>query len=185
MRLDQLAAEAGDRVRIQWRSFLLRPRPEERTVEAFREYTTSWRRPAALEAGARFTVWEGGEPPSHSLPAAIGGKVAESFGAAAFDRFHHRLLEAYFAENRTISDPTVLAEVASESDLDPAAFATRYEADRERLAGAVIDDHNQALERGITAVPTVVVDDDLVLPGALDLEAYRRIVDRLGDRDRR
>ena len=136
MRLDQLAAEVGDRVEIEWRSFLLRPRPEERTVEAFREYTTSWSRPAAMEPAARFRVWEGGEPPSHSLPSAIGGKVAESFGSEAFDRFHHRLLEAYFAENRTISDPEVLAAVAGEAGLDARAFAERFESDRESASRA-------------------------------------------------
>ena len=35
----------------------------------------------------------------------------------------------------------------------------------------MIDDHNEAIERGINAVPTVVIADDLALPGALDLDA--------------
>lgn len=181
MRLDQLTAEVGDAVEIEWRSFMLRATPEERSVEAFRSYTESWNRPASMEPAARFRVWEGATPPSHSLPPAMAGKVAETFGAEAFDRFHHLLLDAYFAQNRTISDRDVLLAVADEADLDPVEFAERYDADRQSLAGSVIDDHNDAIERGINAVPTVVVNDELVLPGALDLDAYRRIVDRLGN----
>ena len=46
VRLRTLEREGA--VRLEWRSFLLRPRPDpERTLEKFRAYTQSWRRPAA------------------------------------------------------------------------------------------------------------------------------------------
>lgn len=168
-------------MQVEWRSFLLRPRPQEQTAEKFRAYTQSWMRPASMEPAARFRVWEGDEAPTHSIPPAIAGKVAETFGRPAFDRFHRGLLDAYFAQNRTISDPDVIVAVATETGLDGDEFARRFDRDRQLHAGAVIDDHNEAIEQGINAVPSVVVNDELVLPGALDLDAYRRVVNRLGN----
>ena len=82
---------------VRWKSFLLRPYPEPRTLEEFRAYTESWRRPAAQEDAGRFTVWSTEEPPpSHSVPPAIAAKAAARQGADAFARYHRALMENYF-----------------------------------------------------------------------------------------
>lgn len=181
MRLDEVRRRAGDVLQVEWRAFLLRPQPEARPLDRFRRYTESWRRPAAAEPGAEFRVWDGdAAPPSHSLPPAIGGKVAATFGAEAFDRFHLALMRAYFAENRTVSERAVILDVAAHVGIDPAEFAARLDRDGDRLAGAVVDDHRAALAAGIAAVPTVVVDDEYVLTGALGVEQYLKVVARLG-----
>ncbi|MDG2113919.1 MAG: hypothetical protein P8N02_15055, partial [Actinomycetota bacterium] len=79
MRLDELARREGDDISIEWKSFLLRPAPEERSREDFADYTTKWERPAGLEPKTDFRFpWSGDEPPESSLPSAVAGKVAGS-----------------------------------------------------------------------------------------------------------
>lgn len=185
MRLDQLSEWAGDRLTISWRSFLLRPRPEERSVEAFTRYTGSWGRPAAMEPSITFNQWSGEhEPPSHSLPTSVAGKLAEQYGADEFDRFHHGLMEAYFTHNRTVSDTEVILDVAGSSGLPVDDFATRLADEHDTLVRAVIDDHNQAVDRGVGGVPAVVVNDSFPVTGAQDLDLYRRIVETQSAADR-
>src|SRR5262249_3695061 len=59
VRLHRVAEEFGDRVVIEWRSYLLRPYPDAtRTLEKFRAYTRSWERPAAEPDAPVFRVWE-------------------------------------------------------------------------------------------------------------------------------
>jgi predicted DsbA family dithiol-disulfide isomerase len=179
VRIEQVQAEVGDGLRVEWRSFMLRPEAEERSLEKFRRYAQSWTRPAAAEPDAEFSLWPGTTaPPSHSLPPLVATKVAGSFGDDAFARYHHALFRAYFLDNRTVSDPSVLRDVAEGIGLDGAEFATRFERDNAEFAAAVVADHRAALAEGIAAVPSVMVDHKHVLTGALATDAYRRIVDR-------
>jgi predicted DsbA family dithiol-disulfide isomerase len=182
LRLDALQQEVGDVLAVEWRSFLLRPRADERTVEAFTRYTEHWARPGAAEPLATFHTWSGEHaPPSHSMPSAIAGKaVLHAFGADAFHRFHLALMYAYFTDNRTISDRAVILDVAERVDLDAALLGARIDADADALEAEVVADHKDALAHGIAAVPTVVIGDEYMLQGALGLEQYRKVVSRLG-----
>lgn len=181
MRLDELAAEEGDGVTIEWRSFLLRPAAEERDLGEFTAYTASWERPAGMEPRARFTTpWSGAnDPPSHSLPAAVAGKVVQRMFAESFDEFHHRLMDAYFVENRTISERSVLVEVAGEAGVDEAVFASFYDDQWQPLARAAYEEHNQAINAGINGVPAVVVDNTYLVSGAVDTDHYRQVLARV------
>ena len=59
----------------------------------------------------------------------------------------------------------------------------RHLVDNERVyATAVINEHNAAIEQGVTAVPTIVLDDVLPVQGAQDLESYERWIERLLER---
>jgi predicted DsbA family dithiol-disulfide isomerase len=176
VRLEQLAELEGDGVEIEWRSFLLRPEAEERDPEKFATYTKSWERPAGLEPAAKFnTPWSGEHaPPSHSMPAAVAGKVAMAFGPEATKAFHEALLNAYFVENRTISERSVLVEVAGEAGIDREKFGELYDAHQVPLTQRVIEDHNLAINSGVTGVPAVVVDGRYLIGGAVDVEEYQR-----------
>ena len=90
MRLRRIEDEFGDRVTVEWRAFLLRPRPDaSRTLETFRAYTRSWMRPAAEPDGGTFRVWATDEgPPSHSVPAHLIAKAAATIGPQAFRAMH-------------------------------------------------------------------------------------------------
>lgn len=176
MRLEKIAEEFGGSCVIEWKSFLLRPHPEPKPLDAFRRYTESWRRPAAEPESGRFTVWSTDEaPPSHSVPPAIAAKAAARQGPQAFARYHRGLMESYFHHNRNITEPENLVRIAGEATLDVPAFV---EALRDPALGReVVDDHNEAVSLGISGVPTVIVDGRWKLTGAQPREVYRRIVE--------
>lgn len=180
MRVEQLAEHFGDQIEIEWKSFLLRTEPKARSLEKFVEYTHSWQRPASTEPLTNYTTpWASGdEPPTSSLPAQVAWKVAKLFGADAQDRYHQALLVAYFTDNRTISDPEVLGDIAEECDLNRDEFAAALAEHGNRLAQEVIDEHNAAIQREIGAVPTVLIGDVFPIPGAQELDTYVRYIER-------
>lgn len=181
VRLEEVKRAARDALVVEWRSFLLRPRAEARPLDRFRQYAQSWRRPAEAEPRAGFRMWDGdAEPPSHSLPPAIAGKVAASFGGDAFDRFHLALMRAYFVENRTVSERAVALSVAAEAGLDAGEFAARLDMHAQEFADMAVAEHKDALARGIAAVPAVVVAGEYVLTGAMSVEQYSKVVARFG-----
>jgi predicted DsbA family dithiol-disulfide isomerase len=177
-RLHRLADEFGDRLALEWRSFLLRPSPDRsRTLEQFRSYTRSWARPAAEPDAPVFRPWESDAgPPSHSMPPHLVAKAAATFGREAFDRMHARLLEAYFADNRDITDADTLHALWTEAGLPAADFGRCAD---QGLLEAVVREHNQAVALGLTGVPAVqLAGNDVAVPGALPYESYRRWVAR-------
>jgi predicted DsbA family dithiol-disulfide isomerase len=178
VRLRAIEDEFGDAVEISWRSFLLRPRPEPRSMEQFRVYTRSWLRPAAEADAGTFRVWSSDEgPPSHSLPPQLVAKAAATLGPEAFARMHAALWRAYFTENRDVTSRATLRQLWAETDLPAAAF-DRAEGDD--VVQATLAEHNEAVRAGVTGVPTVrAVGHDVAIAGALPLETYRRWVRRL------
>jgi len=177
VRLRALAPEYGDRLVITWRSFLLRPRPERRTLDEFRAYTRSWLRPAAEEPTATFRVWSTEEgPPTHSVPPHLAAKAAAQFGPDAFTRMHDALLDAYFVQNRDVTREATLRALWSEVGLPDAAFDRLSDP---AIADQVIAEHNDAVRSGITSVPAAMLaGSDAAIPGALPMDVYRRWIDR-------
>ena len=179
VRLQQLETELEGRIELEFRSFLLRPQPSPgRDLEVFRSYTQSWQRPAAEPDSGTFRVWEGDAgPPSHSVPPHRVAKAAAILGVPEFRAMHERLLHAYFAENRDISDTDTLALLWREAGLDPAAFARHEDP---ALHEQVLDEHRAALELGINGVPSVVIEgQDVPITGAHPLSLYRRWLGRV------
>ena len=176
MRLDELADQEGDAITIEWKSFLLRPQPEQRSLAEFTEYTKSWERPAGLEPKAEFnSPWSGSSPPpSHSLPAAIAGKTAATFSQETWRRYHNKLLRAYFIENRDVSSSDVLLQVAHEADIDTDAFEEVRTSNQEHFEKQVFAEYNEALSSGITGVPAIVIDNKFLISGAVEVEQYQK-----------
>ena len=178
MRLRRIEVELGDRVTLEWRTFLLRPTPDaSRTLEAFRAYTQSWLRPAAEPEGGTFRVWATEEgPPSHSVPPHVVAKAAAQLGRTAFQAMHDRLLHAYFAENRDITKAGTLLALWRDAGLPDTEFARAADED---VLREVVDQHNDAVRREVTGVPTVMmVGNDVPIVGAMPYETYRRWVTR-------
>ncbi len=184
-RLHLMKEELGDGLELEWRSYLLRPRPEPgRDLEKFMRYTQSWMRPAAEPDSPTFRVWETTEgPPSHSVPAHLVAKAAGRISEEAFGRMHERLLQAYFVENRDISDAAVLRELWDELELPEEGFAVLADPAAEReLVEQILAEHNEALEVSITGVPAVrVADHDAFVMGAQPMDVYRHWIGRLRD----
>ena len=145
-------------------------------MAAFTEYTKSWERPASLEPLAQFsTPWSGeNPPPSHSLPAAVAGKTAATFGEAAWRRYHYQMLRAYFTKNHDISDSDVLLNLAQEVDIDKHIFEKTLEANREIFESQIFAEHNEALSNGVNGVPAVVIGNKDLISGAVEINHYKK-----------
>ena len=178
VRIRRLEEEFGDQLEVTYRSFLLRPEPDpRRTLEQFRRYTESWLRPAADADAGTFRVWASDAgPPSHSVPPHLVAKAAATLGRDAFRTMHERLLHAYFAESRDITDAATLQAIWAEAGLPPAEFARSADP---MLRHAVLAEHAAALEAGVTGVPAVQMEGrDTALVGAHPIETWRRWIAR-------
>lgn len=177
VRLEALREKYRGELELEYRSFLLRPRPGARDLEKFRRYTESWRRVAADEPAGEFRVWQGDAgPPSHSIPPHLVAKAAATLGPEAFARMHARLLHAYFAENLDVTDDATLAGLWKDAGLDEAAFERREDP---ALLQRVLEEHNGAIEAGVNGVPAVMIDgQDIPLTGALPVEMFDRWIQR-------
>ena len=181
MRVDEIAEAFGDKVKIEWRSFMLRTEPKTTSRDKFVHYTNSWQRCAEAEPQAAFTTpWASeADGPSSSLPAQVAWKAASTFGDDAKEKMKQALMHAYFVDNRNISDEGELIDIAVSIGLDRDEFITILAEQSRPLAMAVIDEHNDAINNGITAVPTVLVDGMLPIPGAQEFSVYERMIERM------
>ena len=89
------------------------------------------------------------------------------------DRFHDRLMDAYWSEATNIGDPDELRRLAAEAGLD-AQDVERVIADPSAYLDLVESSTREALSIGINAVPAFVLDRRLIVLGAHPLEVFRR-----------
>ncbi len=177
-RLAALEREFGSSLVLNWKSFLLRPRPEPgRDLEKFRRYTESWQLAAAEEPAARFQVWSSDEgPPTHSVPAHLVAKAAAELGPDVFARMHAALLRAYFEQSRDISWEPTLAALWREAGLPEEGLARARDPE---LLRRVIAEHDEAVELGAGGVPAVrLAGSDVAVTGAQPAESYRRWIQK-------
>lgn len=180
MRLDKLVEMMGDRIELTRRAFLLRGEPKTGDRDEFIEYTKSWLNPAAQEPEATFTVWASDEAqPGSSLPAQVAYKAVEAVAPERAKEYHDRLLRGYFAENRNIGESDVLLELAEDIGIARDAVSDVATNRRDELTQTVIDEHNSAIQRQVTAVPTVLFEGTFAVPGAQPVETYVRLVERI------
>ena len=90
-----------------------------------------------------------------------------------------RLLRAYFGDGRNVGDPDTLADLAAECGLDREEVLgfLASDAGETEVAGDLTD----ALELGITAVPTYVFDGRWSVPGAQDPDTFLRVLERVAE----
>lgn len=173
--------QSTNEIELEWRSFLLRPRPalEPRSLEEFRTYTESWRRCDAEEPDAGFRVWSTDNgPPTHSIPPHLVAKAAARISAEGFEDLHARLLDAYFRRNLDITDCDVLLDLWKQSGLPAADFDQREDPS---LLEDILNQHQEAVQHGASGVPAVRVEGHFgVLMGAQPVEIYSRWLEKLG-----
>lgn len=169
--------EYGDKVILEPRVFMLRPEPDPTAV--FNDYRrTNWERCNAQPESGDYRMWEGGgDYPICSMPSAQAGLAARAQGPEAWDAFHMNLLAALFTESRDISQLDVLCDVAEKSGLDVALF--RDEVASELHKEQAIKEYTEAINKGVTGIPTVVVNDEAMLVGAVERENYRFVINHI------
>ena len=69
-----------------------------------------------MEPELDFTVWATDDPQPHSsVEAHVAFKVLEELAPDNAKAYHDLILKAYFADNRDISDPSILTQLAVEA----------------------------------------------------------------------
>lgn len=91
------------------------------------------------------------------------------------------LFAAYFQQGRDIGAAEVLADIAGENGMDRAATLRLLLSDADCDTITARDAHARA--RGISAVPTFIVADTYVLPGAQAPELWSQVINELAGRD--
>ena len=85
------------------------------------------------------------------------------------------LFKAYFVEGRDIGATDVLLDIAEHCGMDRAMVQTLLEGDADLSETRARDAHTR--ERGVTGVPTFVVANQHVLPGAQPPELWARVIE--------
>lgn len=99
------------------------------------------------------------------------GKWAEEEGRG--DAFHMAMFQAYFVDGKNLARTDVLVEIVEGLSMD--AQAARRVLEERTFKDDVDQDWQQAHARGITAVPTFIVNH-MRLVGAQSYEALERLV---------
>jgi predicted DsbA family dithiol-disulfide isomerase len=104
------------------------------------------------------------------------GELARERGV--HEPLHARLMTAFWAEDRDISDPDVLVEEAAafgleEDEVRAAATAFPYQ-DRVEASTAAVH------EMGAGGVPAFVIDDQVLIPGAQPHDLFEKVMEKLG-----
>jgi predicted DsbA family dithiol-disulfide isomerase len=110
------------------------------------------------------------------MPAFTAAKCAERQGAAAFAALHRALFVAHFQHNLDISQPEVLWRLAQGHGVDMARF--QEDARSGAAHQAVLHDYAEAVAWfGVSALPTVIFNEQVSLVGAVPVAQYRLLLD--------
>ncbi len=168
----------GDRLRIEWRAFPLRPVPDPSATFKGTYREEAWKRCAgqAEGDGVVFNLWNRSDYPNWSLPALEAAKCVALQGEDLFHRLHVALYDAFFSRGRNIANREELLEVVGESGADMGRFLTDFDGGAARAW--VLRDYEEAVANGVTTIPTVVVDGGRRLVGLVGFAEYRRALTR-------
>jgi predicted DsbA family dithiol-disulfide isomerase len=90
------------------------------------------------------------------------------------------LFEAFFSQREDVNDPGLLSDVAGRAGLD-GAQANAVLSD-ERYAQAVRDEQQYWLDQDVHAVPTFYFQQQYMVPGAQEAEAFVRLLQKIQSR---
>jgi predicted DsbA family dithiol-disulfide isomerase len=160
-------------VEVEWLAFELHPGvppegqelPERFRQSGGRSHFQELAEEAGLEVGKR-THWY------DSTPAHEATRWAAEHGAE--DAFRHAIFRAYFVQNRNIGSAEVLAEIATDLELD--ADELRNALAEGRYRERIQQEYQSAREIGVTAVPTFVANQRYALVGAHPYEHFEKLM---------
>ena len=87
------------------------------------------------------------------------------------------LLRAYFRDGKDIGDKATLANLAGDVGMDAVLAARLLASESDRAEIAARDAH--ARQRGLNSVPTFVIANQYVLPGAQPVALWGKVIDEL------
>jgi predicted DsbA family dithiol-disulfide isomerase len=179
-RLDRLERDFGDQVTVQYRAFMTVTEPAERSLVDYRRTASEWKEAASQEPSLSFSMWEGdARPPTHSAPALAAARVVADLDPDRAADFRRAVFAAHFRDNRTISESPVLISLAKAVGVDEDVFAMALRGNYADYVQGVIDDHQEALAKGIEATPGLIVADEYVVKGHPSYLSLHTLVERL------
>ena len=116
------------------------------------------------------TAWNSNTMDAHRLVK----HAYTAMGKASGDAFADRLYEAFFRENRVLADRSVLLSIAEEMGMD--ADDAQKVLDSDEYRDQVLADEAVAHSFGVTAVPFFAVNRKYGIPGAVDVDDFKRIL---------
>jgi predicted DsbA family dithiol-disulfide isomerase len=181
-RLEKIRRQFPDRLAVRWHPFALRPEPNQQPFEFKGSYVErAWQAASLMSEGdaIRYHMWDQGPYPRWSLPGLFAGAAALRQGEEAFHRFHPAMFEAFFSHNEDITQKETAVEVARRAALDLDAFLRDY--DHPTIRESVRKAVREAYEtHRITAVPTVIINGQYRLEGAVPQAQYWKALAECG-----
>ncbi len=186
---------------VSWRAYQLDPTAPtdtaEPVIDAYAKKFGGHER--AAEILAHVTATAAAEGITFDMQRAV---RANTLGAHRLLKFvaHHapdlegavneKVMSAYFTEGLNIGDPAVLTSCARRAGVQHDALGSLFDAPKttavsqatpsiDEWSSRVHDDFAWAAERDITAVPTFVINDAFVIPGAQDSTTFARLLRKM------
>ncbi|HAQ43776.1 MAG: hypothetical protein CL407_01625 [Acidimicrobiaceae bacterium] len=160
------------KVEISWLPYELHPEIPDGGSPNSRKFSAL--EPIAKELGIVMRPPERFRPTRKAHQAAL---VVEHASPDEAERYHQRLYEAVWVEERDIEDPEVLCALASDLAV-PGELIERVVVEDELLA-AVRSSMERAHAWGATGTPSWVIDNKLMVPGLQEDEFFDRVIQRL------
>jgi predicted DsbA family dithiol-disulfide isomerase len=190
-RFEAALADFDGEVEVVWRPFQLDPTAPREASPVVDVYARKFGGPAeavriishvsdvAAAEGLDFhldTAWRSNTMDAHRLL----GLALEQGGPALQGALKERLLRAYFTESEQVGDPEVLARLAEDVGMDRERVLALLESAEglEDLQAELLE----ALDRGVSAVPTFVFEGTWALPGAQDADVFRQVLRRVQEK---
>lgn len=116
-----------------------------------------------------------------STPGLIACKAAEQQrGKDVYWNYFDAVTHAHMSENRNIGNIEVLTDIAGEIGLNRSQFLKDY-SDPKRVT-EIKSDRKLALEYGVASTPTLIINQQWMLPGALDLKTLRKVFNDISNK---
>ena len=90
-----------------------------------------------------------------------------------------RLFKAYFQDGQDIGDRYVLLNIGEGIGMDRETLTRLYDSDADLSDIRASDEHARA--RGVTGVPTFVLANQHVLPGAQPTDLWLQVIDEIAE----
>ena len=182
--MEAALAEVGDEIAasIRFEPFELNPDMAEGGMDRAAYFAEKYRLPADEAKRRGGAIREAAEATGFAMNTGEGFRIYNTFdchrllhwalGEGRQRALKHALFEAYFTDNRDISDADVLAEVAAGVGLDEGRAREILAGDE--FADVVRTEEQEARRNGVQSVPTIIVAGEYVINGAQPPEIFMR-----------
>ena len=188
-RLEHAMKELGveDKFELVWNPFELNPtmslEGEDAVSYLAHKYTMSIEQVKSTQAsitkngaelGFTFNYYDGMKT-VNTRNAHILLDLAKEFGKQT--ELKMRLFSAHFSEKKDISNRDVLGEIVQSIGLDKDLFLAKLEDDNAR--GKVQDAEEYWHRQNISAIPTMIFNNEMIMNGAYPVETYKKVLTEL------